>query len=284
VVGKGGRAYDFFCQGRWPPGSTVRGSSTLKSNSPGESKLWYHYDRLGNVMAVTDANGNAYAVYTMEAFGNVLEKGTSTGYEDEHDPDPQLYHLTTKRYDPHAGLYYFNARWYDPTTGQFVSPSPARFVFEHPYAFCENSPTYFVDPEGLVAERNKPDCTCTDEQIKKLEEAIRKELERVGGILGQGPDALLGQGTAIATTGCYPRFIVFGSSAEITWKNPWPKGESCLNQCAREHEMVHVAQCRKMGWRDYNSTYKKEPWSMEKPAYEAQQKCLEGLLTRIGKR
>jgi len=82
------------------------------------TKYAYHYDRLGNVMAVTDVNGAAYAVYTMDAFGNVLEKGTSTGYSSEHAADPQPYHLTTKEYDPDVGLYYFNARWYDPATGR----------------------------------------------------------------------------------------------------------------------------------------------------------------------
>ena len=43
----------------------------------------------GNVMAVTDVNGKPYAEYTMDAFGNVLEKGMSTGYYKEHATDPQ---------------------------------------------------------------------------------------------------------------------------------------------------------------------------------------------------
>jgi RHS repeat-associated protein len=112
------------------------------------TKYAYHYDRLGNVMAVTDLNGAAYAVYTMDAFGNVLEKGTSTGYSSEHATDPQPYHLTTKEYDPDVGLYYFNARWYDPATGRFVSRAPVPAEREHPYTFCQNQPTAKVDPTG----------------------------------------------------------------------------------------------------------------------------------------
>jgi YD repeat-containing protein len=63
----------------------------------------YHYDRLGNVMAITDVNGKPYAEYTMDAFGNVLQKGTSTGYSSEFATDPQPYHLTTKEYDADNG-------------------------------------------------------------------------------------------------------------------------------------------------------------------------------------
>ena len=37
------------------------------------TKYWYHYDRLGNAMGVTDSNGNVVTLYTMEAFGNVLQ-------------------------------------------------------------------------------------------------------------------------------------------------------------------------------------------------------------------
>jgi RHS repeat-associated protein len=116
----------------------------------GGIKYSYHYDRLGNVMAVTDKDGKPYAEYTMDAFGNILEKGTSTGYYNEHATDPQPYHLTTKEYDPDVGLYYFNARWYDPATGRFVSRSLVTSHWEHSYSYVESSAPNAVDPIGLV--------------------------------------------------------------------------------------------------------------------------------------
>jgi len=111
-------------------------------------KYWYHCDRLGNVMAITDAYGNAYAVYTMDAFGKVLEKGTSSGYYYQHAADPQPYHLTTKEYDATTGLYYFGARWYDPTTGRFISREPTRVDGPNLYQFNFNDPVNWFDPNG----------------------------------------------------------------------------------------------------------------------------------------
>ena len=116
------------------------------------TKLWYHYDRLGNVMAVSDANGNPYAEYTMEAFGSVMHKGTSTGYYSQYATDPQPYHLTTKEYDPDTGLYYFAARWYDSTTGRFLSVDPIQSErVLRPYTYGEGNPLSAADPTGHCA-------------------------------------------------------------------------------------------------------------------------------------
>ena len=76
--------------------------------------LWYHYDRLGNVMARSNTNGQVQDLYDQEAFGTVLS-GDSSGY-----------HLTTKEYFPEIGLYYFYQRWYDSEISRFLSKDKLR--------------------------------------------------------------------------------------------------------------------------------------------------------------
>jgi RHS repeat-associated protein len=122
------------------------GGIICRDASAGTNPLYYHYDRLGNVMAVSDSNGALCAPYTMDAFGNVLQVGTSTGYSATQS-DPQPYHLTTKEWDPDSGLFYFNARWYDRGTGRFVSqdvtgPTP------NAYVYCRSVPTEYIDVDG----------------------------------------------------------------------------------------------------------------------------------------
>jgi len=111
------------------------------------TKYWYHYDRLGNVVAVTNFYGSVASLYTMDAFGNVLEKGNG-GYLYEHTTDPQPYHLTTKEYDPDARLYYFNARWYDPETGRWVSRELFHGDSQNSYLFNFNNPANWFDWDG----------------------------------------------------------------------------------------------------------------------------------------
>jgi RHS repeat-associated protein len=164
---------------------TTTTNRTYYTNSPAviggiitDGTAWYHYDRLGNVVAKTDMGGTPCSLYTMDAFGNVLQKGDQYyGYGPESGGTDGGYHLTTKEFDSDSGLYYFNARWYDPTTGRFVSREPlvggilggvnlaylgyvslAGITYYelaagdsrrwNTYSFCLNAPTNYVDTDG----------------------------------------------------------------------------------------------------------------------------------------
>ena len=132
----------FYTNGAGGPGGII-------CRDANGTKYWYHCDRLGSVMAVTDANGALHAAYTMDAFGNILEMGTSAGYSSEHATDPQPYHLTTKEYDADAGLYYFNARWYDCTAGRWISREPTGVDGPNLYHFGFNRPPNGIELDGL---------------------------------------------------------------------------------------------------------------------------------------
>ena len=149
------------------------------------TKLWYHFDRLGNVMAITDSNGNMYAGYTMEAFGNLLWVGTSTGYYLSQS-DPQRYHLTTKEVDPETVLYYFNARWYDASTGRFASRDPVDTQGVHglAYSYGAQNPLLNYDAAGLI-----PICTYrpgakVKHNIETYDKTIESSWNCVGAFVG----------------------------------------------------------------------------------------------------
>jgi RHS repeat-associated protein len=142
------------------------GGIICRDASAGTNPLYYHYDRLGNVMAVTDSNGALCAPYTMDAFGNVLQCGTSTGYSATQS-DPQPYHLTTKEWDPDTALFYFNARWYLRETGRFLSRDPiAAANGTNYYYFATSNPIGFVDPNGLAACSWPTECDIAKEAAR----------------------------------------------------------------------------------------------------------------------
>jgi RHS repeat-associated protein len=104
----------------------------------GAGTVYYAYDRLGNVLAAFNANGEKVAEPVLDAFG-WLNGGSHANFG-----------LTTKQFDSDIGLYYFNARWYDPDTGRFVSADPADFQRvreENLYSITD--PVNLVDPTGL---------------------------------------------------------------------------------------------------------------------------------------
>ena len=55
-----------------------------------------------------------------------------------------------REYDYDTALYYFRARWYEPETGRWLSPDPIGISGGlNLYAFCENDPVNYIDPDGL---------------------------------------------------------------------------------------------------------------------------------------
>src|SRR5208283_1579186 len=101
---------------------------------------FYHYDPIGNVLMITNAQGNVIANYTQEGFGNVI---ASTGSTNNN------YHLTTREQDPDLGLYYVYARWYDPQIGRWISREPTGQDGPNLYQYGFNNPINYFDPDGL---------------------------------------------------------------------------------------------------------------------------------------
>ena len=103
-------------------------------NGAGELKAHYEYDAWGNVISITDNNGNA--ITNPNHVGN-LNPFRYRGYYQ----------------DTETGLYYLMSRYYDPVTHRFINAdgyfqSGTAILDGNTFTYCANNPIYSSDPTG----------------------------------------------------------------------------------------------------------------------------------------
>jgi len=116
------------------------------SVSAAEQITYYHVDTLGSTVAATDESGALLWKEAYRPFGERIRK---------EDGDTNELWYTGKPHEEAMGLSYFGARWYDPTIGRFMAIDPVgvdegnihRF---NRYAYANNNPYKFVDPDGQL--------------------------------------------------------------------------------------------------------------------------------------
>ena len=101
--------------------------------------LYYLFDGLGSVVAITDGSGNVRNRYAYDPYGNPVTSGTS-----EQVGNPWGF---AGGYRDTTGLTKFGARYYDPALGRWSQRDPV--PSEPPYAYAADNPVNFVDPSGL---------------------------------------------------------------------------------------------------------------------------------------
>lgn len=107
-------------------------------NGAGELKAHYEYDAWGNVISITDNNGNA--ITNPNHIGN-LNPFRYRGYY----------------YDTESGFYYLMSRYYDPVTHRFINAdgyfqSGGNILDANMHSYCGNNSIMFADPTGLCYE------------------------------------------------------------------------------------------------------------------------------------
>jgi RHS repeat-associated protein len=109
---------------------------------------YYIPDALGSPIAAMDEAGNIKWRKHYQPFGKEIE-------QDEASKDNRIGY-TGHVHDRISGLTYMGARYYDPEIGRFLSMDPAAVNPNDPrtfnrYAYANNSPYNYVDPDGRNA-------------------------------------------------------------------------------------------------------------------------------------
>ncbi len=124
------------------------GNRLLATENDGDLHF-YHLDRLGSPLMITDEDGNVVKERLYEAFGNL--RWSNGTYNDNRE-------FTGKEKDK-TGFHYFGARYYSADIGRFFTPDPINLYpllvnlerpqTLNPYVYCHNDPVNFFDPWGL---------------------------------------------------------------------------------------------------------------------------------------
>ena len=105
---------------------------------------YYQLNGHGDVVGLTDNQGNQLNTYTYDIWGNP---------ETEEETVPNVFRYSGEYWDNTTDLQYLRARWYDPNAGRFVSKDPYEGSIANPlslnrYSYVENNPLIYVDPSG----------------------------------------------------------------------------------------------------------------------------------------
>ncbi|MDU4697713.1 MAG: RHS repeat-associated core domain-containing protein [Paenibacillus sp.] len=76
---------------------------------------YYQLNGHGDVVGLTDSQGNQLNTYTYDIWGNP---------ETEEETFPNVFRYSGEYWDSVTNLQYLRARWYDPNAGRFVSKDP----------------------------------------------------------------------------------------------------------------------------------------------------------------
>lgn len=113
--------------------------------TPAEGATFFHNDLSGTPLAATDKYGKLLWKENYRPYGDRLLK--------QPESSSNSLWFAGKPYDNETGLSYMGARYYDPLLGRFIGmdPKPVDPADLHSinrYAYANNNPYKFVDPDG----------------------------------------------------------------------------------------------------------------------------------------
>ncbi len=116
----------------------------------------YKKNLQGDIIGILDESLNDVVKYTYDSWGNIISITDGNGNEITDSNNIGIlnpYRYKQYRYDTETGLYYLQSRYYDPEWGRFLN---ADGIFEDSvlgynlYAYCKNNPINNIDPSGQL--------------------------------------------------------------------------------------------------------------------------------------
>ncbi|MBI4690777.1 MAG: hypothetical protein HY754_11020 [Nitrospirae bacterium] len=122
----------------------VYGNGLISKITSGGQRYKYHYDSIGNTIAITDSSENITEKYAYDEFGKALSVSETT-------PNSFRYVGKYGVMDEGNGLLFMRARYYDVENGRFLSKDPIGFEGGdlNLYAYVGGNPVNYIDAEGL---------------------------------------------------------------------------------------------------------------------------------------
>jgi len=108
---------------------------------------FYHYDKTGNTVAITNESGNTVNTYAYTAYGEIAGSTETVANRFKY---VGAYGVV----DEGSGIYFMKNRYYDATTGRFLQKDPIGFAGGQTnlYAYVGGNPVTGIDPTGLLYE------------------------------------------------------------------------------------------------------------------------------------
>ena len=136
---------------------------------------FYHFDKAGSTMALTDESGALTDAYAYDSYGLLLHHQGSSD-----QPFTFVGQWGVQQEGQSGRLYHMRARYYDAATMRFLTMDPVWPVVSepqslNPYQYASANPTKFIDPWGEWSFTNdwEKDSAAFDERWEVLRKLSR---------------------------------------------------------------------------------------------------------------
>jgi RHS repeat-associated protein len=172
----------------WTPGGSLL---YVIDAANGNKTYFYHFDRIGSTLALTDSSGALTDSYGYSPYGKLLSHSGSSS-----QPFTFVGRYGVRQEGTSGALYHMRARYYDAETARFLSrevvwPDLVEPQRLNPYQYAQESPLMFVDETGMeITPAEKKYVNDLLSQLKLLREVRLKAEQAIRGVAADLKGAL----------------------------------------------------------------------------------------------